>query len=74
MASYIIIGVLWCLSTWLALRIARKMGEPKEDWGTKVCVFIFAPFMLFMTTMEYLRRKKRAKYNPIENINRKKDL
>ncbi len=67
-----VVIIAYCLCGWLALRIGQqKVDKQTYDWQTKVCVLIFGPFMLIVAVIEYFKRKKRAKYTPIERLNKK---
>lgn len=67
-----VVIMAYCLCGWLALRIGQqKVDKQTYDWQTKVCGFIFGPFILIAVMMEHLKRKKRAQYTPIEQLNKK---
>jgi hypothetical protein len=69
------ITIAWCLSGWLAYRIGQKLDDNKTyDWQLKLCCLIFGPYLFIMSIMEYLKRKKRAKYTAKEMLNRRKDI
>jgi len=69
-------AIAWCLSGWLAWRIGQKLDGKKFNWGEKLCVLIFGPFILILAIMEYFKQKKRKNDHrrPIEQLNRKKDI
>ena len=66
-----LVGVVWCFSGWVAWRIGQKLDGKTYNWQDKVCGLIFGPAILVPLIIEYLKRKKRAKYTPIERLNKK---
>lgn len=66
-----VIIIAYCLCGWLAWRIGEKLDKKKYDWQDKACGLIFGPFLLIVAVIEYFKRKKRAKYTPIERLNKK---
>lgn len=69
-----IFAIPWCLSSWLALRIGQKLDDKIYDWQTKFCSLFYGPIMLTMLTVEYLKRRKRAKHTEKEMYGRKNDI
>jgi hypothetical protein len=76
--SSFVFAIPWCLSGWLAIMIAQKIDGKICDWQTKLCSLLFGPAILIMViitfTMEYFKKKIRAKYTPQELSCRKRDI
>lgn len=67
-------GLAWCLSGYMAWKIGGKMDQKNYGWQDQVLGFILGPIGLILLSMEYFKRRKRAKYAPHEMVNRKKDI
>ena len=71
-------GVAWCLSGWLAWKIAEKFDKPGTkitNWQMQLAAFIFGPILLVMAIMEYWKRKyRKAHPSVILGTRHKRDI